>query len=61
MIILVYTIAAYITWLVGFAIMVESPATKICSPSLDTTSVYGTVKYPFFDNKNESDIQQWAV
>ena len=50
MIILVYTVLAYIAWLVIFAKMVTGPASKVCTPALDTTSNLGVVKHPFFDN-----------
>ena len=61
MIIFVYTIAAYITWLIGFGIMVNGPATLACTPTLDTTSVYEVTNFPFFNNKKMTDIQQWAI
>ena len=48
MIIGVYTIGCYIAWVIGYTRMVMGPATKICTPTLDTTSYLGTVSYPFF-------------
>ncbi len=60
-IILVYTVACYIVWMIGFGIWMNEESTQTCSPPLDTTSVYGRAKVPFFNNKDLSDIQQWAV